>query len=132
MRPLAAATLVVIVAVLWHGLAKTIGWLRARIVKGSPFPGEVGSSINASLAVAAWFLPIFMGVLVLIRIAALHTAVSPLVLLVGVVPLSLAFPVYFVLAFAAAHRLPVGDAAGLFGVTVVVAFYVAELLQRLR
>jgi hypothetical protein len=131
-RPLAAATLVVIVAVLWHGLAKTIGWLRARIVKGSPFPGEVGSSINASLAVAAWFLPIFMGVLVLIRIAALHTAVSPLVLLVGVVPLSLAFPVYFVLAFAAAHRLPVGDAAGLFGVTVVVAFYVAELLQRLR
>jgi hypothetical protein len=46
--------------------------------------------------------------------------------------LSLAFPVYFVLAFAAAHRLPVGDAAGPFGLTVVVAFYVAELLQRLR
>jgi hypothetical protein len=132
MRPLAAATLVVIVAVLWHGLAKTIGWLRARLVKGSPFPGDVGSSINASLAVAAWFLPTFIGVLVLIRIAALHTAVSPLwMLLVGVVPLSLAFPVYFVLAFAAAHRLPVVDAAGLFGVTVVVAFYVADLLQRL-
>jgi hypothetical protein len=33
--------------------------------------------------------------------------------------------------FAAAHRLPVVDAAGLFGVTVVVAFYVADLLQRL-
>ena len=128
-RPLAAAALVVIVAVVWHGFAKAVGWLLAHISKAQPFRGDVAGSINASLALAAWFLPLFIAVIIGIRVAALHFAFPPMILLIAVVPLSIAFPIYFVLGFAAAHRVPVGDAAVLFGVTTIALFYVSEILH---
>ena len=110
-RPLAAAALVVIIAVVWHGLAKTVAWLLTRVSKELPFRGDVAGSINASLAVATWFIPLFMLVIIVIRIAALRVALPVWLLLIAVVPVGLVFPIYFVLSFAATQRLSVGHAA---------------------
>jgi hypothetical protein len=125
-RPFAAAALIVIAAVVWHGLARAVGWLLARISNAQPFRGDVAGSINASLAITVWFLPIFVAVIVAIRIIALRSTFSLLLFLIAVVPLALAFPVYFVLAFAAVHGVSLGEAAVLFGFTTLVLTYVSE------
>jgi hypothetical protein len=127
-RPLAAAALVVIMAVVWHGLAKAIGWLLTRVSKEPPFRGDVAGSINASLALATWFLPLFTLVIIVVRIATLHAAFSPLLLLAAVLPVALALPIYFVRAFAATQRLSPGHAFSLFGFTIVVLFFVSDWL----
>jgi len=91
--PFAAVALVVIVAVVWHGLAKLIAWLLARTSPTSGFRGEVAGSINASLAFAAWALPLFMTVIIVIRTALRDTGFPVLFLLIAVIPMSLLFPV---------------------------------------
>jgi hypothetical protein len=126
--PLAAVALVVIVAVGWHSLAKGVGWLLARVSTTPAFRGGVAGSINALLALAAWYLPLFMGVLILVRVAALRSQIPPLLFLIPVIPLGLLFPVYFVLAFAAIHRLSLSHAAYLFGCTVTILTVLINLM----
>lgn len=129
--PLAAVALTVITAVVWHALAKIVGWLLALVSYASPFRAAVAGSINALLAFTSWFLPLFTIVLVAIRIAiAQLPGVPPLVFLILVVPTSLLFLIYFVLSFAAAHRVSAGYVFILFGFTVTGLLWVADVVGR--
>jgi len=130
MLPFAVVVLVVISAVVWHGLATAVGWLLARVSNTIPFRGKLAISINAGFAFASWYLPLFTAVLVLIRVAALHLPkVPPAVFLIGVLPLSLLFLSHFVLAFATAHRVSAVYTFTLFGFTFVGLMYLNDLLK---
>ena len=128
--PLAVVALVVIVAAAWHGLAIAVGWLLARISETPSFKGEIAGSINAGLALTSWYLPLLTAVVVSVRVAALHLgALPPMVLLVAVLPLACLFPLHFVLAFAAAHRVSAAYVFTLFSLTVVGLVYLGDLLR---
>lgn len=125
--PVAAVVAILITSGVWHGLTRVIAAALGGAVPDLRFGGAIENSLNAGLAVGTVYVPAASIVLVAMRIAAAHISLSWVVFLVASVLLAFGFLAYFVLAFAAAHRVPAWRYFVVFAFTVTGLHYLASL-----
>ena len=103
--PLAAALMITALTVAWHALAKlisgTLGWIYA----DARFEGVLSGSINAGLALGAFYVLATSAVLVVTRVAAVQVGTPPTPLLLTSALLGAAFVYHAVGAVAGAHSI---------------------------
>lgn len=132
LQPLAAVFAIIVVSAFWHGLTRTVSALLGRLVPDLRFDGAIENSVNAGLAFGAFYLLAWSALLVAIRLGAAHTSLSPFAFLLVIVPLAVGFLVYFVLAFAAVHRVRPASYFLLFVFTLTAAMLIGQAVDSLR
>ncbi len=126
--PVAVLIAIVVFAVVSHVIFIAVGFVQA-LLGEERFKGASAGAVNAFTGFAAWSAPIILAVIVGIRVAAAHTNVNPLILLAFIMPLSLILPIYFIASLAGGYRITVLRASFLFGMTFILIFVAADLLQ---
>ena len=123
--PVVVALGIIVASGVWHGITRVVGAILGRFDPDLKFDGAVENSLNAGLAFGTLYVPALSAALVAIRLAAAHSVLPWFVLLLAVLPLSVGFIVYFVLAFAAVHRIAPIRYFVLFGSTIMIAYYLS-------
>ena len=125
--PVALLVAIMAVSAIAHVVLRAVALLRV-VLGYEAFQGSIVGSVNAALGFAAWSIPLMTAAIVPLRIAAAHEeTLKPIVILLVSVPLGLAFWVYLIAAFAAAHRITVGHAGSLFALTFALIALLGKL-----
>jgi len=126
--PFAAVVAITALGCIAH-VSLYIGALVSRALGEQRFSGSASGSINATTAFSTWVIPVFTALIVGFRVAAAHSGVHTLAFLLIVGPFCIAFFIYLVAAFAAAHRTTPGQIGSVFGFTVVLFVLVGKLFE---
>lgn len=126
-RPVALLIAIVILAGITHAVLIVAG-LVSVLIGQERFKGSVAGAVNGFTGFAAWSLPIMIAAVVGTRIAVAHASFNPLLLLAIVIPMSLAFLIYFIAAVAAGYEISIGRAWGLLTIAYLLIFWIGKLV----
>lgn len=111
--PLVTAAAIFLLSLIWHVLVWIMAFFAKRAVPDLAFHGEASASINAGLALGAFYIPIWTILIVVIRLTVTTVPAPNLQVIVFIVVILLLWVAFFVHAgetFAATHKLPVDRA----------------------
>lgn len=117
--PLLAALAIVALTISWHALARGVGFFMSLALKEVGLTGTLPASINAGLAVGAFYTVATSLLLVIVRVIAPANPEMPSAAIGAVMAISLAFVWHVVAALAAVHKLSSAQAFTVIAYTFV-------------
>lgn len=126
--PVAVLIAILLFATVSHLIVSAVATIQTAI-GGDQFKGSIAGAVNAFTGFAAWSIPLFVAMLVAIRIVDAQTTLNPLFFLIPVLPMSVILPAYLIAALAGGYRITIYRAAYLFGASVVLIYLVMQPLH---